>query len=350
MKWRAKTPIFGGTNNIYNFINFLSVGKYSTVIILVDENTRKYCLPVIKDFLGVHSIITIKSGENNKTINTCITVWEQLLEVKIDRKALLINLGGGVICDMGGFIAATYKRGIDFIHIPTTLLAMSDACLGGKLAVDINGNKNQVGLFKYPKAILIYPNFLKTLPKRHLLCGYAEIIKHAIIGDKFFFKAISSQPLLSKDFDMLIMHSLKIKTRFVKMDFLENGIRKSLNFGHSIGHALETYSLNNDGDNYIYHGEAVAAGMIAESYISYKRKLISISELEQINRLILNHFSKVKILKKNYNKIVSLISQDKKNEDNRKLFTLLEGIGNVRLNETVNDEEIKESLEYYNKL
>ena len=350
MRWRPKTPIFDGTDSIYYFTNFLTTSKYSSVIVLVEENTKKYCLPVIKDFLGEHSIITIKSGEKNKTISTCINVWKQLLEVSTDRKALLINLGGGVICDMGGFIAATYKRGIDFIHIPTTLLAMCDACIGGKLAVDINGNKNQIGLFKNPKAILIYPDFLKTLPERHLLCGFAEIIKHALIGDKRLFDEIAGNSKIAKDFNKLIARSVKIKTRIVNIDFHEKDIRKSLNFGHSIGHALETYSLNNDVDNYIYHGEAVAAGMIAESYISYRRNLISISELEQINRLILNRFSKVKIDRKNYDIIVSLISQDKKNENNRKLFTLLEGIGKARINETVSDEEIKESLEYYNKL
>jgi len=350
MKSPSKLLLFTGQCSMAYFSNYLTESKYSAVTVLVDENTEKYCLPAIKDLLEIHSIITIKSGERNKTIYTCINVWKQFLEVNTDRKALLINLGGGVLCDMGGFIAATYKRGIDFIHIPTTLLAMCDACIGGKLAVDINGNKNQIGLFKNPKAILIYPDFLKTLPERHLLCGVAEIIKHALISDKRFFNEIAGHTGITEDFSKLITHSVKIKTRIVNLDFYEKGIRKSLNFGHSIGHALETYSLNNDGDHFLYHGEAIAAGMIAESYISYRRNLISISELEQINRLILNRFSKVKINRKNYDIIVSLISQDKKNENNRKLFTLLEGIGKARINETVSDEEIKESLEYYDNL
>jgi len=347
---QQKSSLFIKPGSIASFSKYVHANNYSSIITLVDENTEKHCLPILESFIKSDSTIKIKSGEKNKTLHTCMNVWKKFAELNTDRKALLINLGGGVICDMGGFIAATYKRGIDFIHIPTTLLSMCDACIGGKLAIDLDNQKNMIGLFKNPKAILIYPEFLSTLPKRHLASGFAEIIKHALIWNKPLFIKMLKLNEISENIEKLIALSVKIKTSIVNIDPHEKGIRKALNFGHSIGHALETLSLRNDGENYLYHGEAVAAGMIAESHISYKRTLISDNELGLINKLILTHFRRIKIHRKNFDTIVTLILQDKKNENKQKLFTLLEGIGNVKINETVSDKEIKESLEYYNKL
>ena len=324
--------------------------NYSSVSILVDENTNKFCLPILEKYIKINNVFILKSGENNKTINTCIDIWQQLSSANIDRKALVINLGGGVICDIGGFIASTFKRGIDFVNIPTTLLSMCDAAVGGKVAVNNNGIKNEIGLFSNPIAIYIYPDFLKTLPKRHKLSGFAEIIKHALIGDKKLFNKIVTNSNVSEINDELISHSIKIKKRIVKLDPLEKNIRKALNFGHSVGHALETFNNKNEDGEPISHGEAIAVGIITESYISFLKKHISESELNQITKFILLHYKKIKIYKKNFPEIIKLIEHDKKNEKSVKLFTLLDGIGNFRINEPVTSENIISSLDFYNNL
>jgi len=350
MKTLSKPIIFSGHNSLNDFKHYIASSNYSSLIILLDENTQKYCFPVLKEIIGSHAIISIKSGEEHKTIGTCIEIWKKLSDANIDRKALLINLGGGVLCDIGGFIAASYQRGIDFIHIPTTLISMCDAAIGGKTGVNLDGLKNQIGVFKNPNAIVILPDFLKTLPENHIFSGLAEIIKHSLIGDKRFFNELSECQDYKKNIEKFIAKSIKIKTRIVNLDAYEKGIRKSLNFGHSIGHALESFFLVNHSKNPISHGEAIAVGMIAESWISYKRKLLPESELDQITALILKHFSKIEIHKKDHEKIIEYIQKDKKNEHKKKLFTLLDGIGQFRVNEIINKEEIIQSLEYYAKL
>ena len=235
--------------------SFLATNKYTQVFILVDENTLEHCLPLLPNF--DYQIIKIESGERNKNIETCQKIWQNLLNNNADRKALLINLGGGVISDMGGFCASTYKRGIDFINIPTTLLAMVDATIGGKTGIDFGFQKNMIGLFSLAKTVLIDATFLKTLNYRQIKSGKAEMLKHGLIANEQHFTQIISSAIPNLD---LIKASIAIKQEIVSTDPFEKGIRKSLNFGHTLGHALEAYYLANNLD--ILHGEAIAQGMI----------------------------------------------------------------------------------------
>jgi 3-dehydroquinate synthase len=347
MKTPQNPSIISGLNSLSDFKVFLSKKNYSAKVVLVDKNTRKFCLPIINEIINDHSTITIESGEENKTINTCIEVWEQLADKDVDRKALLINLGGGVICDMGGFIAATFKRGIDFVHIPTTLLSMCDASIGGKLGVNLSGYKNTIGLFKNPKAIVLHNGFLKTLPDRQFSSGFAEIIKHALIGDSRLFNELTKLNNLREDAENLIARSVKIKTKITNFDTFEQGIRKSLNFGHTLGHAFETFFLINSPNNPVLHGEAVAAGMIAESWISYQKKMINENELKQISSFIMKYFSKLKFNQNDFAEIIAYTLKDKKNENQQRSFALLDGIGKFRINEVINEKEIEHALNYY---
>ena len=225
-----------------NSLSKLDISGYSKVAILVDENTKRDCLPKLPQFENP-IIIEIKSGEENKNINTCNFIWEQLTAQHFDRNSLLINLGGGVIGDMGGFAASTYKRGIDFIQIPTTLLAMVDASVGGKLGVDFNGLKNQIGLFNNPESVLIFPEFLETLPENQLKSGFAEVVKHALISDKNLWEELTSTTFDKLNWEAIILTSIQIKNNIILSDPFEKGNRKKLNFGHTFGHAVESYYL-----------------------------------------------------------------------------------------------------------
>jgi 3-dehydroquinate synthase len=350
MKTAVKPNIFIGSDSLENLNAYLKSNKYSNVVIITDENTQKYCYPLISDKVGANISLLIKSGEENKELSTCHELWNEITKYNIDRNAIVINLGGGIICDLGGFVAATFKRGIDFIHIPTTLLAMCDACFGGKLGVNLNGLKNYIGLFKNPVAVFIYPNFLKTLPQNQIISGFAEVIKHAAIADKRFFNEICEMDDISEEFEKLISRSIRIKTRIVNLDSLETGIRKSLNFGHSIGHAIESYHISANPKSAITHGECVAAGMIAEAFISCKKNLLPEKELNQLITLIRKFFNAVLIDEGSISAISDLVSKDKKNENSDKLFTLIDGIGQFRVNEKISEDEIVESLKFYRNL
>jgi 3-dehydroquinate synthase len=342
-----KPTIFSGQKSLEDFKRFISNSYYSSIAVIVDENTQKHCLPLINTYIGDYTVICISSGEKHKTINTCIEVWNQLADKAIDRKALIINIGGGVICDMGGFIAATYKRGIDFVHIPTTLLSMCDASIGGKTGVNLSGYKNTIGLFNNPKAVVIYNNFLKTLPERQILSGFAEIIKLLLIWDSRFFIELTKTEDILKGTESLIERSIKIKTRITNLDMREHGVRKCLNFGHTLGHAFETYFLINYPKKNILHGEAIAAGMITESCISYNKGYINESELNLISGFIMKYYSKLKFNRNNFKEIIDYTLKDKKNEHLKINFTLLNGIGQYRIDEIINANEIEPALDYY---
>ena len=298
-----------------------------------------------------HHIIQIPSGELHKNIDTCQLIWAKLTVVNADRKGLFINLGGGVIGDMGGFAASCYKRGIPFIQMPTTLLAMVDASVGGKTGIDFMGFKNQLGLFTEPEAVFICPVFLKTLPQRELTSGFAEVIKHYFIADRDAFEHISHSLSNIRQFNWveLVKKNIAIKTNIVLQDPHEKGIRKALNFGHTIGHAIESWFLPDTGKR-LLHGEAVAAGMASESYISYKKGLLTEAELQLILKVILHYFKLPLITEDAISGILRLVKQDKKNEHNATQFTLLQGIGNYCINNNVEEELIKESLNYTNPL
>ena len=342
--------IFITDNHFKELLPFTGL-SYTSVFVLVDENTLQHCYPAIQSILPVHQLIAIPSGELNKTLATCQTVWNKLTENNADRKALLINLGGGVITDLGGFCAACYKRGIAFINLPTSLLAMVDASVGGKTGVDYMGFKNQVGIFKEAEAVFIHPVFLATLPPRELLSGFAEVIKHFLISDMQAFKEIqTSKPALNNiDWRLMVEKNIKIKSAIVEQDPEENGVRKALNFGHTIGHAIESLFLETPGRS-LLHGEAVAAGMLAESYLSFKKDLLTMEELKGIEHLILHYYKLPALEPTEATTIFRLIKQDKKNERNSAQFALLQHIGNYSVNQAVEEGLIIESLNYYNSL
>jgi 3-dehydroquinate synthase len=302
-----------------NSLSKLDISTYSKVAILVDENTKRDCLhklPKIENAL----IIEIKSGEEYKNISTCNFIWEQLTINNFDRNSLLINLGGGVIGDMGGFCAATYKRGLDFIHIPTTLLAMVDASVGGKLGIDFKGLKNQIGLFNNPKSVLISSEFLETLVENELKSGFAEVVKHALISDSSLWVKLKNLPFTDLDWEDIIDTSVQIKNKIVLADPFEKGERKKLNFGHTFGHAIESYYLEKGTP--ISHGEAVFMGMILETEISD----LSETKKNEIKNYILSNFALPYTPKKS--NLHKFLINDKKNQDGRINFTLLSEIGN----------------------
>lgn len=328
------------------FKEFLQGKQYSSVCVIADENTEKHCFPLLLPALDNPHLIRINSGEENKTLSTCEIIWKGMTNLQLDRKSVLINLGGGVIGDMGGFCASTYKRGIDFIQVPSTLLSQVDASVGGKLGIDFYSFKNHIGVFKEPAAVFIHADFLKTLDPRELRSGFAEIIKHCLIADKKKWEEISQKPLDKQNWEDLIAHSVEIKSKITEADPHEQGLRKILNFGHTIGHAIESYFLNIK-DKKLLHGEAIAIGMIAESYIAEKRGFISKEELEHIKRYILSIYGKKEIFEFDIEKILPLTLQDKKNEKNLIQCTLLDKIGKGNYNNPISFKEIRESIIYY---
>lgn len=326
---------------------FLSSKNYSKVLVLVDEQTNKYCLPKIQSLLPSQFVkVLIKSGESQKNLDTCIKIWDVMTRHNLDRHALMINLGGGVIGDMGGFCASTYKRGIDFIQVPTTLLAQVDASVGGKLGIDFQGLKNHLGVFQLPKAVLIDPAFIDTLSEKEKRSGFAEVIKHCMIRDVEKWNEVRLIDWQDNDFSSLVAHSVAIKQAVVEEDPKEAGIRKILNWGHTLGHAVETFLLN-QGKRKILHGEAVAVGMITEAFIAHQRDLISLEELEEIEVYLFATYGKVHIDESEIGEIIALTLQDKKNLGGEVRFSLLTGIGDCGYDIPVSKAEMKKALQYY---
>jgi len=325
--------------------NILTKRQYTKIAVLVDENTREHCLPAVAEVLAdfPHFIIEIPSGELNKNIQTCTSIWTQMMENNADRRSLTINLGGGVIGDMGGFCASTFKRGMDFLQMPTTLLSQVDASIGGKLGIDFNHIKNSVGVFNNPQTVLIDPQFLTTLSQREIRSGFGEIVKHSLIANKNQWDSLLKIEDLSKvDWTEYLVPSLKIKQAIVEEDPFEKGIRKALNFGHTIGHAIESMALETK--NPLLHGEAIAVGMICEAYLSLKNAGLKQEEFEEIKTFITRIYQPREILEKDFAKLIRLMSKDKKNEGSAINFTLLTGIGTCKINETATAIEIKKSM------
>lgn len=336
-------------DSLQSLKSFLSENNYSAFLVLVDENTKQHCLPIISTVLKDYIIIESQSGEENKNISTCESIWQQMITHLTDRKALFINLGGGVIGDMGGFAASCYKRGIDFINIPTTLLSQVDSSIGGKLGIDFKYGKNLIGLFQNPKAVFISPQFFKTLPQRQFINGWAEIFKHALIQDKNQWKKYANIDLINADINEIVYHSLLIKKGVVEEDPFENGLRKILNFGHTIGHAIEAYSLENEKDS-LLHGEAIAIGMICEAYLSVHKCGLSEQELQEIKTLLLQHFPKHNIDSFDSDKLLEIMSIDKKNDGAVIKAALLSEIGNCKYDITLTKDDVLSSLEFYKSL
>ncbi len=339
-------------DNFSQLNDFLQTKSFSKIFILVDENTHEYCLPVLLGNLETDlsfEILEIEPGEEMKNIQTANQLWEILTEMKADRKALVINLGGGVITDMGGFVASTYKRGIQFINIPTTLLSMCDASIGGKTGIDLMHYKNMVGTFTFPEKIFIYPKFLETLPYKELRSGFAEMLKHGLIADEKHWENLIHISKL--DFEAVIPHistSMEIKQDIVQQDFQEKNIRKTLNFGHTIGHAIESLCLNQG--NPILHGEAVAMGMITETHLSFFEGLISEEDCSIIIENIQKYYPYLDISDFKDEDIFELLINDKKNTDSKINFSLISGIGSCLFDYQCSRKKIASSIEFYRKL
>ncbi len=327
----------------------LAATDYSKIFILVDENTKRDCLEdfkkrTLEDFDFV--ILEIESGESKKTIHTCIQLWEALSEGDADRKSLLINLGGGVITDLGGFVASTFKRGIVFINVPTTLLAMVDASVGGKTGVDLGPLKNQVGVINQPQMVLIVSDFLKTLDQRQLKSGFAEMLKHGLIRSKTYWDALKTNAGFI-NMDHLIYASVTIKNEVVLQDPTEQHLRKILNFGHTLGHAVESYFLESKSRETLLHGEAIAIGMILEGYLSKELTGLSETELEDIKTTFLDRYPKTEFSEADIAAILSLLKFDKKNSHGRINFVLLETIGVPVIDVKIPSELFSRAFAYY---
>jgi 3-dehydroquinate synthase len=334
-----------------DFQAFLSEKKYSKVFVLADENTAKCVFEPHKAHFPIEHthLIQIKSGEINKNFETLQAIWQAMFAQKADRKAVLVCLGGGVIGDMGGFAASTFKRGIDFIQMPTTLLSQVDSSIGGKLGIDFADVKNSIGVFANPKVVFISKDFLTTLSDRELRSGFAEIFKHALIADAKQWQVLKKiTDLRAVDWEKFIVPSLKVKQKIVKTDPFERGIRKALNFGHTIGHAIESMALNTQ--NPLTHGEAIAIGMICEAFLSKIGRGLSDAELQDICAFVIRIYGKYDIQQFDFQHLMAIMQQDKKNESAAVNFSLLPKIGAVDINQTANAAQIQASLDFYSAL
>jgi 3-dehydroquinate synthase len=326
---------------------FFAKKNYTKTAVLVDGNTRQHCLPLVENVLGREVFtIEIPAGEQHKTLETSQLVWGEMLRLGLDRHSLLVNLGGGVIGDLGGFCAATYMRGIDFVQVPTTLLSMADSSIGGKLGVDFHFGKNIIGVFQNPKAVFIDPIFLKILPKEELRSGFAEIFKHGLIADAALWQGLQAVHDLEKvEWTAFLPASLAVKKRIVEEDPLENGIRKALNFGHTIGHAVESFSLQNGRP--LLHGEAVALGIVCEAFLSQQVLGLPASQLAAITAFVRRFYPPYFFEKSDFPAILDFMKKDKKNKGGQIRCTLLPAIGDVRPDQGCNEEMLENSLQYY---
>jgi 3-dehydroquinate synthase len=332
------------------FGTLFSNNNYGSIFVLADEHTQAFCYPIIKNHLPPHQVLQIQSGESEKNIETCKYLWQCLTDFQAERKSLLINLGGGVIGDMGGFVAGTFKRGFDFVNIPTTLLSQVDASVGGKLGIDFNGIKNLIGLFQQPKVVFICPQFLKTLPFNQLRSGFSEVIKHGLIYDADYYHACKVLDIQQHNqWETIIGSSVKIKNEVVQKDPFEKGLRKILNFGHTIGHAVETWSLHNDVSP-LLHGEAIAIGMICEAWLSFKVNGLSEHELSDISNTFIQLFGKYPLQQIPLQSIMEVMQLDKKNSNQSIRFSLLNSIGSCDFDLVVSDQLIAEAIQYYYSL
>jgi 3-dehydroquinate synthase len=302
---------------------------FSKIFILADSNTAVHCVPLIKDFIPAHEIVTIPAGEQNKTMHQCGMTWSFLIEHGADRKSMVLNVGGGMIGDLGGFVASCFQRGIRFVHIPTSVLAMTDAAIGGKLGVDFQGYKNYIGLFNRPEFTWINTVFIQTLPAVEKINGLAEMVKHAIIGSSPLWEKLNAIAAIDDiSWDELLHLSIPVKINIIDMDPREEGIRKTLNFGHTIGHALESYFLKSDTP--LSHGQCVTLGMLAESKMAMDAGLLTKNDFEKIYALILRILAPPSITIPTADELSQWMARDKKNFNQVLSFSLPTGIGTCK--------------------
>lgn len=326
----------------------------SKIVILTDSNSEKYCLDYFVSKLESKSPLFFKSipaGESFKNIETCVDVWSFFSENTLDRKSLIINLGGGVVTDLGGFVASTYLRGLAYVNIPTTLLSMVDASIGGKTGIDFNLLKNQIGLIVNPKAVVIDTHYLKTLPQEEFNSGVAEILKHGLIYSESYWTLVSkSKIVLDDSLNAIIYDSILIKKEIVEKDPTEQNLRKTLNFGHTLGHAIETYSHLKKGIQPLLHGEAVGIGLILACHISYSIMGFPKHKLEKLVQLYHTYFAKISLGETEIDEILNLLKFDKKNTHGQVNFVLLKDIGSYSIKGDVSKELIYNAFDFYLEL
>lgn len=333
----------------------LWIEKYpeDKVFLATEDTVNQIWVTKFDNFFASSGIkkVVIPADESNKKIESVAKIWEFLSENGGDRKSLLINIGGGMLTDLAGFAAATFKRGIDFLNVPTTLLSQVDASVGGKTGINFNGLKNEVGTFKEPVAVIINTDFLKTIDQQNFISGFAEMIKHGLIYSTEHLAELETFDYGNIDYDLLqeiIEHSVNVKEYFVSNDLTENNIRKALNFGHTVGHAFESLAMQQNRP--ILHGYAVAFGMIAELFLSNKKCQLPSKNIDKINNWLLRVYGKFEIHESDYNRLFELMTHDKKNESGRINFTLIPEIGKIEINQNCKKELIFEALEYYKNL
>jgi 3-dehydroquinate synthase len=327
----------------------VSACERDRLFILVDTNTHRWCLPLISNFdcMQGAQVITIGATDENKTLDTLAEVWSALQRGGATRHSLMVNLGGGMVTDLGGFAASTFKRGLNYINIPTTLLSMVDASVGGKTGVNFGGLKNEIGVFSNADTVIIDTTFLKTLDKENLLSGYAEMLKHGLISDnKHWAELLRSPEVLDKPEEIagLLEESVAVKQHIVDEDPTEKGLRKALNLGHTVGHAFESLALQRTP---ILHGYAVAYGLICELYLSCIKTGFPTDKMRQTVSFIREHYGQMSITCDDYPTLFQLMTHDKKNVAGEINFTLLGDIGDIRINQTATKEEIMEALDFY---
>ena len=323
--------------------------EHDRTFILVDETTERCCLPIVSglDCVRGAQIIVIGATDSHKTLESLSHVWEALGEGGATRHSLLINIGGGMVTDLGGFAASTFKRGINYINIPTTLLSMVDASVGGKTGINFRGLKNEIGVFSNASTVILDTTFLKTLDAENICSGYAEMLKHGLISNKKMWAELINFDLARPDLQQLqtmVADSVAVKQRIVTEAPLEQGIRKALNLGHTVGHAFESFALKHSP---ILHGYAVAYGLISELYLSTVKPGFPSDKMHQTVSFIKEHYGKMAITCDDYPTLLELMTHDKKNVAGTINFTLLGGIGDIRINQTATKEDIYEALDFY---
>ncbi|MEZ5103402.1 MAG: 3-dehydroquinate synthase [Draconibacterium sp.] len=320
------------------------------VFLVTEDRVDQLWVSKFESFFTSHGVrkAVIPSGENNKKIDSVAKIWEFLSQNGGDRKSLQINIGGGMLTDLAGFAATTFKRGIDFLNVPTTLLSQVDASVGGKTGINFNGLKNEIGTFKEPVAVIINTDFLKTIDAENFTSGYAEMIKHGLIFNPEHLAELEKFDLDKIDYDLLqeiIRHSVNVKEYFVSNDPMEKNIRKALNFGHTCGHAFESLAMEQKRP--VLHGYAVAYGMVAELFLSVKKCNFPVTDFHKITEWLLKLYGKFTISEKDFDRLFELMTHDKKNESGRINFTLLSEIGKIEINQNCEKELIYKALNYY---
>ena len=323
--------------------------EHDKIFVITDDTTKELCLPILSttECLKQAQNITIRPTDTHKDLASLTYVWEQLSNSGATRHSCIINLGGGMVTDLGGFAASTFKRGVDFINIPTTLLSMVDASVGGKTGINFNGLKNEIGVFNDAKVVIIYADFLKTLDLKNLCSGYAEMIKHGLISNKNTWAELLRFDILVPDYQKLqtmVAENICVKERIVEQDPYETGIRKALNFGHTIGHALESFALNENKP--ILHGYAVAFGIVCELYLSCIKTGFPMDKMRQTVRYIKDCYGAFEFTCNDYDALTLLMKHDKKNTTGTINFTLLGDIGDIRINQTATRKELYEALDF----